>query len=149
MDQRVTRTKPKSRAKPLDDIVDDIVCVLGDVEGKTLVLPEDETRAKVRLAIKDSTKFFHYWDVWCSRKGHAAVAKDARELAGLIAPLESKLRRLTDPLADYLFGPPIARHALMPVEDIRAATLAGKEALLERLGRLRLDCRRQQSLPRS
>jgi hypothetical protein len=149
MEELVSRAKPKPRAKPLDDIVDDIVCVLGDVEGKALVLLEDETRAKVRRAIEDSTEFFHNWDKWCSREGRATIAKDAGELADLIAALESKLKRLPDPLADYLFGPPLARHALIPVDDIMSATLTDKEALLERLGRLRLDCGRQQPPPHS
>jgi hypothetical protein len=149
MEQLVSQTKSIPRARPLDEIVDDIVCILGDVEGKALVLPGDETRAKVRRAIEDSTQFFHNWNKWCSREGRATIAKDAGELAELIAALESRLKHLPDPLADYLFGPQIARHALMPVDDIMATTLADKRTLLDRLGLMRCDCQRQRPPPES
>jgi hypothetical protein len=153
MDQRVTKTMPAKSRRSLGKIADDIVCELGDVEAKSLVLPEDETRAKVLRAIGDSTEFFHRSGKTLSRKGRTAIAKDAQKLTGLITAIESELKRLPDPIAAYLFGPPIARlgptigrrHTVMPVDEILAATLTDRAALMDRLGRLRRDCERQQS----
>src|SRR5450631_512758 len=82
-----TKSKPAKSRRSLDDIVDDIVLELGDARGQCFRLAEDETRAKVRHAIEDSTKFFDRWDSSFSRRGRAAIAKDAQELAGLIAAL--------------------------------------------------------------
>src|ERR1019366_4925308 len=151
---RETRPTPAKPGRSLNTIVDAIVLELGDVEGEdgklvALVLPEDETRALVRRAIEDLTEFFARWNTPFSREGRATMAKDAGELADLIAAVESKLKRLPDPLADYLFGPPIARYALIPADDIMAATLADKEVLLERLERLGLGCERQKPPPPS
>lgn len=153
-----TKPRPARSRRSLDKIVDDIVLELGEVEdteGKLvkLVLSKDETHAKVLGAIKDSAEFFDRWDSWFSREGRAAIAKDAGELAHLIAKVESKLKRLPDLLSDYLFGPREARHVMwinsIPADDIVATTLAEKEALLERLKQLRLDCERQQPPPPS
>ena len=119
------------------------------MRGQCFRLPEDETRTKVRCAIADSIKFFDRWNSLFSRRGRAAIAKDAQELAGLIAALESKLTRMTDPFGDHLFGPSIARHTVMPVDDIVAATMGDKATLLEILGTLRLRCEPQQQPPDS
>jgi hypothetical protein len=148
MDRPVSRAKPKPMRRVPEKIMDDIIQVLGNVEDKKLVwkdliLPEGETRVRVRRALDDTAKFFHRWDEWCSRKGRVTIADHARELAGLVAALEAKLNGLPEPLADYLFMPPQARHAVMPVDEIMAITMTDHAMLMQRLERLRLDCERQ------
>src|ERR1035437_9353597 len=87
---RETRPTPAKPGRSLNTIVDAIVLELGDVEGEdgklvALVLPEDETRALVRRAIEDLTEFFARWNTPFSREGRATMAKDAGELADLMA----------------------------------------------------------------
>jgi hypothetical protein len=148
MGRPVSHPKPKPVRRDLEKIVDDIIQVLGDVQDKKLVwkdliLPESETRARVRRALDDTARFFRRWDEWCSRKGRITIADHARELAGLVAALEAKLNGLPEPLADYLFMPPQARHAVMPVDEIMAVATTDHTMLMQRLERLRLDCEGQ------
>ena len=145
MKRNISPTEPRRR--PFDDLVEDIVDALGGVGHRCLVLSKAQTVAKVRRAIEDSSKFFGRWDRYFSRDGRAIIARDAEELADLIAPLEATLKRLSGPLADYLFGPPSARHVVwtdsVPEDDIIAAIANDKADLLARLERLRTDCERQ------
>jgi hypothetical protein len=142
------KPKPAKSRRSLDEIVDDIVWALEGVGHRDLVLSKAETVAKVRRAVENSTEFFHRSNSLFSREGRATIAKDAGELADLIAAVERKLGDLPPALASYLFGPRNARHVLwagsVPEDDILAATVADKEALLDRLERLRLDCQRQE-----
>jgi hypothetical protein len=148
MNRPVFPAKPKPVRRDPDEIVDDIIQVLGDVQDKKLVwkdliLSESETRARVRRALDDTARFFHQWDEWCSRKGRVTIADHARELAGLVAAFEAKLNGSPEPLADYLFMPPQARRAVMPVDEIMAiatTTHAAAGAASPRLRRSAVLC---------
>ena len=141
----------------------DIVRLLGKVEGKDLVYSNAVTASWVLSAIVDSSNSAFHWDFWHSAAGLTLMANQARELADEIAKfqaisasLKAKVENLRGPLADFLFMPPIARHVPLEVSEefLFGYRLGDKARLLEdlgkpleRLGRMRRDCERQQPPP--
>jgi hypothetical protein len=155
MKQRDNRTKIEAKvvtinARSIEKIALDITRLMGDVEGKNLVYNEAVTQSWVGSAIVNASEFSAHWGHWHSAAGLGLIAKQAGELAGVIAEFEAKLKVLVTPLADYLFMPPRARFTEEKNLDFLAGqAMADKAMLLERLRRMRSDCERQRPPPQS
>jgi hypothetical protein len=153
MGQRAIRTKSNPRpttidARPLEKIALEVTQLLGDVIGRDLVETEAVTRSWIMSAIRDESEFFARWGYWHGAAGLGLIAKQAGELAGLIAEVETKLEELVKPLDDYLFKAPLARFEEVEDADLLARqAVADKAMLLDRLRRMRHDCQRQRRPP--
>ena len=79
----------------LPEIIDLIVDELGNPDA----------RAEVAQVIERSFGFFRRYDTWFARAGKAALADNAKEIAGCIAALQSTLAAASAPLYDFLFTP--------------------------------------------
>jgi hypothetical protein len=116
----------------LPEIIDLIVDELGNPDA----------RAEVAQAIERSFGFFRRHDTWFARAGKAALADNAKEIAGCIAALQSTLAAASAPLHDFLFTPLWARATLVPVDVLLAVKTTYRQAVLEPLQQMRLDCER-------
>ena len=105
-------------------------------------LDNPDARAEVALAIERSFDLFRRCDPSFTRGGKAALADNAQEIADSIAALESKLATAPPLLDDFLFTPPWARSTVTTGNVLLAAKTTNREAVLELLRRMRLDCER-------
>jgi len=131
---RISQTTSDTTLEPrnLPEIIDLIVDELGNPDA----------RPEVAQAIERSFDFFRRCDPWFARAGKAALADDAKGIADSIAALESKLAAASPLLDDFLFTPPGARSTVTEGNVLLAAKTTYKEAVLEPLRRMRLDCER-------
>ncbi len=128
MPQVVSNTilEPRNFSEIVDLVVDD--------------LDNPDVRAEVVRAVEDSFAFFHRYDASFARAGKADMADDAKEIADSIAALEAKLTTASALLRDFLFTPLRARGMEIMPDELLAVKTTYREALLEPLRRMRLDC---------
>ncbi len=131
---RIPQTTSDATLEPrsLPEIIDLIVAELGN----------SDARPEMAQAIERSFDFFRRYGQCFTRAGKAALADNAKEIADSIAALESKLAAALPVLDDFLFTPRWARSTAIPGDVLLAARTTCREAALELLRRMRLDCER-------
>jgi hypothetical protein len=105
-------------------------------------LGNPDARPEVAQAIERSFDFFRRCDPWFARAGKAVLANDTKGIADSIAAFESKLAAASPLLDDFLFTPLWARRTVIQGDVLLAVRTTYREAALEPLRQMRLDCER-------
>src|SRR5262249_31765150 len=132
-------------ARPLDEIIDDIMLELGDADamldgacGQYLRLPMAETRTRVVSAVEESLAFFRMWNG--SRRAESKRAKNAHKLAGHLR----QAQRLLAASPELLWTFPMQSFASV-IEKSADDHMAAAKAFHAELERLRSICEQQRA----